>query len=327
MQKRTFDVFFFEAFEEEAEALRAHLPPHIKAAFTADTVQEWSGTQPDASVVSIRTQSLIPPIWAEAVDGILTRSTGYDHVVRYLASIPPPLPAGYLPLYCNRAVAEQAMLLWMALLRRLPTQREQFKQFHRDGITGRECKGKALAVFGVGNIGYEVARIGKGLGMRVMGVDVVERHRDVDFVPPNTALAEADVIVCAMNLTASNAGYFNAGCWEQSKPNALFINIARGELSPALDLAEALNTGRLGGAGLDVYDNEPELAVALRSGEPSSSVDTCALLALAQRSNVICTPHNAFNTAESVARKSEHSVQQIDAFLKTGTFLWPVPLD
>ena len=64
------------------------------------------------------------------------------------------------------------MLMWMALLRKLPQQIQNFATFYRDGITGSECQGKTLLVVGVGNIGSEVARIGQGLGMNVLGVDI-----------------------------------------------------------------------------------------------------------------------------------------------------------
>ena len=67
----------------------------------------------------------------------------------------------------DRAVAEQAILLVMALLRKLPQQTQQFPRFHRDGLTGHECAGKKLLVVGVGNIGSEVVRIGQALGMAV----------------------------------------------------------------------------------------------------------------------------------------------------------------
>ena len=81
----------------------------------------------------------------------------------------------------------------------------------------------------------------------------------------------------------------------------------------------------LSGIGMDVYDDEPALAVALRTGEESSSAAARAVHELAQFPNVICTPHNAFNTAESVARKSAQSVEQLQAFWGHGEFLWPVP--
>ncbi|MBT3192363.1 MAG: hydroxyacid dehydrogenase [Verrucomicrobia bacterium] len=326
MHDKKLDVFFFEAFEEEETALRAHLPAGIKAAFTADTIQEWGSADPKATIISIRTQSQIPLDWAPGLGGILTRSTGYDHVLRYLAQTGTAPAAGHLPIYCNRAVAEQALLLWMALLRRLPVQQAHFRKFHRDGITGHECREKTLAVFGVGNIGYEVVRIGRGLDMHVVGVDIDQRHPDVNYMTPGAALAAADIVVCAMNLTAENEGYFNTARWSHIKPGALFINIARGELASAVELTAALDAGHLAGVGLDVYNHEPELAVALRQDQPSADPEVIALLALSQRSDVICTPHNAFNTAESVTRKAAQSIEQIETFLKTGTFLWPLPV-
>jgi Phosphoglycerate dehydrogenase and related dehydrogenases len=70
----------------------------------------------------------------------------------------------------------------MSLLRKLPQQIEQFKSFNRDGLTGGECERKTLLVVGVGNVGYEVVRIGKGLDMEVLGVDVVKKHSSVSYV-------------------------------------------------------------------------------------------------------------------------------------------------
>ncbi len=126
-----------------------------------------------------------------------------------------------------------------------------------------------------------------------------------------------------MNLTDENRGLFDYALLSQAKPGALFINIARGELSPAADLLRLLEEGILGGVGLDVYENESDLAVALRAGTASGN----AVLELKERPDVLCTPHNAFNTEEAVVRKSEQSVEQIEHFLKTGRFLWTVPDD
>lgn len=320
------DIFFFEAFEEEAEALQRHLGGRLKAVFTPAAIQESGIDEPPARIVSIRTQSVIPPAWATRVGALLTRSTGYDHVRDYRARHRADLPCGYLPLYCNRAVAEQALLLWMALLRRLPRQALQFERFHRDGLTGRECAGKTLAVFGVGNIGSEICAIGEGLGMRVLGVDPVRRFEGrVRYVSPEEALAEADIIACAMNLTPENRGYFDYRRLREGRPGRLFVNIARGELSPASDLLRLMEEQRLGGLGLDVYNHESELAVALRSGRASTDEEVAALHALRKLDNVICTPHNAFNTIESVDRKSEQSIRQAEHFVEHGSFLWTVP--
>jgi D-lactate dehydrogenase len=319
------DVFFFEAFEEEQEALKRYLPEGVKAGFTPQTIQEYGMDAPPAGLISIRTQSIIPPAWAPRLNGILSRSTGYDHLRRYVDQTATAIPCGYLPLYCARAVAEQALLLWLALYRKLPLQTRQFETFHRDGITGRETESKCLAVFGVGNIGSEVVKIGKGLGMEVLGVDIVHRFAHVNYVEKSIALSRADVIVCAMNLTSANTNYFNYETLQNSRRGALFINISRGEMAPSKDLLRALNEGVLGGVGIDVYNCESELAVSLRGNQTSSNPEVEATLRLKNHPQAILTPHNAFNTIEAVERKSKQSMEQVAHFRKTGSFLWPMP--
>jgi D-lactate dehydrogenase len=318
------DIFFYEAFEEETEALRTFLPDTIRAGFTEATIQEAGHTEPPAKIVSLRTQSVIPVAWAGQMKALLSRSTGYDHLADYRKLTGTSVALGYLPLYCARAVAEQALLLWLALSRKLPRQTDQFKNFNRDGITGTECEGKNLLVVGVGNIGSEIVRIGKGLDMTVWGVDPDQKHDFVDYVDYDEKKAEADIMVCAMNLTAVNQGYFNNERLTGIKPSALFINIARGEISPPDVLLKKLKSGQLGGAGIDVYDAESELAVALRTGESSPNPVVDSMLELQKLPNVICTPHNAFNTREAVMRKSEQSIQQAESFLQTGRFIWTV---
>jgi D-lactate dehydrogenase len=302
------DIHFYEAFEEETVALRRFLPAQVRATFTWKTIQEAGDAEPPAPLISIRTQSIIPATWVGKVKGIISRTTGFDHLVGQR------IPCGYLPHYCSRAVAEQAILLVMALLRKLPQQTEQFPRFHRDGLTGRECVGKKLLVVGVGNIGSEVVRIGQALGMAVRRVDIIADRADVSI---DEGLPWADVIVCAMNLTRENAGYFRYDVLKQARRGFVFVNIARGELSPTADLVRLLDEKHLGGIALDVFEDEPQLATALRAGQGT--------FPLSGRPNVILTPHNAFNTAEALERKAEQSVQQVEHFRAHGKFLWPIP--
>lgn len=331
------DVMFYEAFEEEAEAIRKHVPEGMKAGFTWKTIQESGDTEPPARVVSTRTQSEIPLDWAGGVTGILTRSTGYDHINSFRLACGREVAAGYLPRYCSRAVAEHAMMLWVSLLRKLPRQLASFGRFRRDGLTGGECLGRTVMVVGVGNVGSEVVKIAEGLGMTALGVDIVERHDFVKYVSFDEGLPRADVIVCAMNLTRANAGYFDYERLKDAKPGplsgsgAVFVNIARGEHAPSADLLRLLEEGRLAGVGLDVYEEESELAVGLREGKLSiegdvaASPSVAATLELVRRDDVIATPHNAFNTAEAVERKAQLSVEAVAEFLRTGAFPSPVP--
>ncbi|MCB9677383.1 MAG: hydroxyacid dehydrogenase [Alphaproteobacteria bacterium] len=318
-------VWFYEAFEEEAEALRALLPPGVEAGFCAETIQEARHDGPRAPVISTRTQSVLPDAWEGRFDAWLSRSTGYDHLValRERWSAVPAL--GYLPKYCATSVAEQALLMVLALLRRLPAQTEQLHRFERDGLTGREARGRTLAVFGVGEIGSEVLRVAHGIGMTAIGVDIDPWRQGVPYVSPDEALARADAIVCAMDLRRDNIGYFGAARLAKARPGAVFVNISRGEISPTPALLAALEAGRLGGVALDVYDEERDLAHALRSGAPPQTPSAAAALALLRRNDALLTPHNAFNTEEAVHRKSADSVTQVKAWIERGAFVWNAP--
>lgn len=318
------DVFFFEAFAEEARELQVRLPAGIRAGFAAETIQATGAqSSPPAPLISIRTQSVVPASWAEGLRGVLARTTGYDHLLTLRHALRPPPALACLPEYCTRAVAEAAVLLWMSLLRRLPQQIRQWPTFDRDELTGGECAGRTLLVAGVGRIGFEVARLGRGLGMQVLGVDIVRRHADVEYVSWADGAPRADVAVACMNLTAENRGYFNARSLGLLKAGALFVNVARGELVATADLPGLLESGRLGGVALDVYDDEPQVAEALRS--PHAATAAVELLSRLHRDpRVILTPHNAFNTIEAVARKSDLAVRQTASFLSTGRFLWPL---
>ena len=323
-----FDAFFYEAFAEEAERLLHYAAENgLRVGHSPLTIQETGHAAPPAPIVSLRTQSIFPPAWAPQLRGILTRSTGYDHLFAYRDAVGtacPPL--GYLPLYCVRAVAEQALLLWTALLRRLPRQLAEFDHFRRDHLSGRENPGKNMALFGVGHIGYEIWRIATALGLIVRGVDPIRRHNDVAYATPEEALAEADIVVCAMNLTPRNRGYFTREMLAKAKRKPILVNIARGEFTPAAVLEAALADGLLSGIALDVFNEESTLAPALRSGDRTAlSSDNRALLRLHKFPNVLLTPHNAFNTLEAVERKSEQSIRTLLHFRKTGHFLWPVP--
>ena len=196
----------------------------------------------------------------------------------------------------------------------------QFPHFDRDGLTGGECAGKNLLVVGAGRIGSEIVKIGTALGMNVRGVDIVQRHTNVHYCGKEEGVAWADVIVCSMNLTNENRGYFSYDMLKQSKQGILFINIARGEHAPLAGLLQLLEEHHVGGLGLDVFEDEPIVATALRSDQINTSHESQLVTALLQHPNVLCTPHNAFNTREAVRRKSQYSVDEILFFLKNKKF-------
>ena len=325
------DVYFYETFAEEKELLQKYLPKNCTAEFTPATIQESKHQNTEAKLISIRTQSRIPADWQVPV---ISRSTGFDHLTEHAKKV----PCGYLPHYCNRAVAEQAMVLWMNLLRKMPAQIKHFHTFNRDALTGRELQGKKVVIFGVGKIGYEIHQLAKALGMEPFGVDIYHNYQDVQYLPPEEGVKSADIIVCAMNLFANNKGYFHYNFLKQAKQGALFVNISRGELSPTKDLLKLLQEEHLGGVALDVFENEDIIAEQLRnrwSGAEATGKlvdekigkleEVKVLLELQRHHNVILTPHNSFNTHEAVERKCRQTVQQIESFLQKGELVWKVP--
>jgi len=162
--------------------------------------------------------------------------------------------------------------------------------------------------------------IGTALGMVVRGVDIVRRHRAVNYCSLDEGITWAEIVICAMNLTKENRHYFSSGLLRRAKRGLLFINIARGEHAPLSDLLQLLQEHHLSGLGLDVFEDEPNVAVALRSSHRESSPEAETIAALLQHPNVLFTPHNAFNTIEAVRRKSQFSVDEVLYFLKNKKF-------
>jgi len=160
-------------------------------------------------------------------------------------------------------------------------------------------QGRTLLVVGLGGIGTEVARRGKGFGMEVLATRRTEAPRPefVDRVGrPEELLAllpEADVVVIAVPLTAETEGLFGRAAFAAMKPGSWLVNIARGRVVETPALLEALDTGRLAGACLDVTDPEP-----LPPGHP-----------LWARSNVVITPHVA-SDAELTDERSRRLLRE-----------------
>ncbi|MBC8022138.1 MAG: hydroxyacid dehydrogenase [Burkholderiales bacterium] len=167
---------------------------------------------------------------------------------------------------------------------------------------GREATGKVLGLIGLGNIGRLTARKASALGMRVIAHDPLlapgdEAWRDVAS-PPRTLeqlLAESDVVSLHVPLVAETRGLLNASRLALMKPNAVLINTARGGLVDEVALATMLRQGRLGGAALDVFEQEPL---------PKNSH-------LAQVPGLLLTPHIAGVTVESNERVSAFIAQRV----------------
>ena len=175
--------------------------------------------------------------------------------------------------------------------------------------SGRELAGKTLGVIGFGGIGRLAARLGRALGMHVIGFDAqiassspVWSAEGVEPRSFDALLAKADVVTLHVPLVAATRHLIDTERLRLMKPGAILINTARGGVVDEGAVAVALKSGRLGGAALDVFEQEP-----LAAGSP-----------LAGCPNLLLTPHIAGVTAESNARVSMLIAEKVAAALARG---------
>jgi lactate dehydrogenase-like 2-hydroxyacid dehydrogenase len=333
-----FSAAFYEVFDEEEKLLKKYLPPNRKYFFTWKTIQEAVSAKiaAPAPIISIRTQSKIPFRWADYLNAIITRSTGYDHISDYIKKTGAPIKCAYLPDYAARAVAEHSLMMWTYLLRKTSHQVNAFKKFHRDGLTGKELRGRKISVVGVGRIGSQIVDIAVSLGMDVCGVDILPRDEikkkyHLVYLPLLKAVKRAEILVAALPFTKLTEGMLNYRILSQMPRNSIFINVGRGEVSSSVNILKLLEEGHLSGVGLDVYNREKELASVLRDGlspkklSSSDREEIEAILKILSHHPSILTPHNAFNTEESVERKSQKTADNLKEFFRNKKFQTPIP--
>jgi D-lactate dehydrogenase len=173
---------------------------------------------------------------------------------------------------------------------------------------------------GAGSIGLHVIRIARGLGMRALAFDVrqiplIAEVLGFEYVEMDRLLAEAHVVSLHVPLTPQTYHLMNEESLAKMSSGALLINTARGELVDLRALAIALDSGRLGGAGLDVFEGEElikEESQLLRQRNVPEGLDI--ILHLLDRPNVILTSHMAFYSNEALERILRTTVENIRAF-------------
>jgi phosphoglycerate dehydrogenase-like enzyme len=191
------------------------------------------------------------------------------------------VPVCNAPGQSGPAVAELALFLMLALLRRAPEAQVAFGRATIGSTIGRELAGRTLGIIGMGVTGTALARLGEGVGMKVTAVK--SGRSDAEW---EKFLREADVVSLHCPLTPATRGLMDDRAFSLMKPGALIINCARGPVIDRAALERALDSGHLGGAGLDVFWDEP--------WDPADP--------LYQRPNVVVMPHVGGSTEENMAR-------------------------
>lgn len=207
----------------------------------------------------------------------------------------------------NEAVAELTWALILSLARKVVESDEAVKRGAYSGwepsiFLGNNLVGKTLGIVGMGRIGSMAARIAKGFNVKVLYYkrtrdEAAEKETGAEYADMDRLLGESDFVSLHVPLTEETRHMINKDSIAKMKKGAILINTARGPVVDEHDLVDALRDGHLGGAGLDVFDNEPNLNPELVNME-----------------NVILTPHTASATWEARNKMGEMAV---DAIIKT----------
>ncbi len=210
-----------------------------------------------------------------------------------------------IPGMTAAVVAEHALALMLAASKRVAYQTSELRAGRWKGMNNVYLRGKTAGVIGTGAIGAKMIELCRALGMEVVAWTFNpsagrSRELGVRFLELDELLQVSDVVTIHVKLTPESRHLIGAGELSLMKPGSLLVNTARGAIVDTAALVESLNSGHLGGAGLDVYDTEP-----LPGNDP-----------LLDCEQVVLTPHSADQTPEGYDLLNQGVVDNVIAFLE-----------
>jgi D-3-phosphoglycerate dehydrogenase / 2-oxoglutarate reductase len=278
-----------------AEQIAGNLPAHLK---TADALIVRSAVMADAKLLAD----------VQNLRVIGRAGVGVDNV-DLEAATKKGIAVMNTPGANAVAVAEHTLGLMISMARQIPRADALMHvgKWEKKSLQGTELRGKTLAIIGLGRIGAEVAKRAKAFAMDVVAHDpfisaAAAEEMGVRLLPLDEALAKADYITLHLGLTPQTIGMINAKSIEKMKKGVRIVNCARGELVDEAAVAEALKSGKLGGAALDVFCQEPPAQDGPLAAAP----------------NLIMTPHLGGSTAEAQEAVGVQIAQQIREYLARG---------
>ncbi len=255
--------------------------------------------------------SLVNRIDSEIIDAakklkvISTFSVGYDHIdVNHAKS--KKIRIGYTPEVLTDATADLTFGLMLAVARRMVEGDKLIRSgkwnqpWTPDFMLGTEVSGKVLGIVGMGRIGKALIKRAKGFGMKIIYNSRTKKDVDAEFVDLDYLLKESDFVVLAVDLNPTTYHMVNRDFLEKMKRSAFLINASRGKVIDERSLTEALKSGTIRGAALDVFEDEP------------TSPDNPLL----KLENVVLTPHIGSATYETRQKMAEVSVKNLLAGIK-----------
>ena len=220
-----------------------------------------------------------------------------------------------VPDYSPYAVAEHALAMLLTLNRKIHRAYVRTKEFNFNisGLEGFDIHGKTFGVIGTGKIGRTFMNAIGGLGTRIIAYDPYPiPNSDINYVSLETLFKESDIISLHCPLTKETQHLINKDSLSKMKDGVYIINTSRGALIDSEDLLEAIKERKVGGACLDVYEEEADLFFEDASGE---ILDDDVLARLISMPNVIITSHQAFLTNEALNNIAETTFDNINKFI------------
>ena len=274
-----------------AEALPDSLEIQYFDTRTTDTA-ELIARGKDADIIAVSNL----PLNADVINGcenlkmLAVAFTGTDHIAMD-ACRAKGITVCNCSGYSNAAVSDLVFGMIVALYRRMiACDRVVREGGTKDGLIGFEMEGKKFGVVGTGAIGLKVAAIAQAFGCQVYAYSRTKKDiPGITYVDLDTLLSTCDIVSLHTPLNDATRGMIGKEQLALMKPNAILINTARGPVVDSAALAEALNSGKIAGAGIDVFEGEPPIA----KDHP-----------LLTAKNVIATPHVAFATKEALVKRA-----------------------
>lgn len=252
---------------------------------------------------------------------IVLRCAGYNNVD--IKNLPEGMSVVRVPRYSPYAVAEHAVALLLSVDRKIykSYQRTKKYNFTLNGLLGFDIHGKTVGVIGTGKIGKVFINIMKGFGTEVLAYDVYPDEKAAQemgfrYTTLDELYEKSDIISLHCPLTDENTNMINKDSIEKMKKGVVIINTSRGKLINSYDLIDALGKGKIGGLGLDVFDEEEDFFLNDMSNSYYRNTELSILLTMP---NVVITSHQAFFTKEALDKIGKVSMDNIKEFFETGS--------
>jgi D-lactate dehydrogenase len=283
----------------------------------------------DADVIAVHVSSPVSAHFMQQMPHlrhIACRTTGYDNVDLAYAK-DHDITVSTVPGYGEDTVAEYAFMLLLAVSRRLMRAAHSVHagMLAPEKLTGHDLFGKTLGVIGTGRIGRKAAAIGKGFGMTVLAFDPYPNEQAArtigyTYTSLERVLEAADALTLHAPATPQTHHMLDAQAFGIMKPGVFIVNTGRGSLIDTPALIEALTTGTVGGAGLDVLEGEeylgqsPEVHLADKKAITDEAKTILGIDTLTRMPNVLITSHNAYNSVEALDRIKQTTVENVLAW-------------